>query len=71
MDVINLEWLIILISQFDKTDDIRISLGISWNSLMKSANVSRIFGISETGAYGVPSKSQNLIILGQGGSSST
>ena len=36
---------------------------------MKSANVSRIFGISETGAYGVPSKSQNLIILGQGGSS--
>ena len=28
-------------------------------------------GISETGAYGVPSKSQNLTILGQGGSSST
>ena len=28
-------------------------------------------GISETGAYGVPSKSQNLTVLGQGGSSST
>ena len=29
------------------------------------------FGISETGAYGVPSKSQNLNVLGQGGSPST
>ena len=28
-------------------------------------------GIFETGAYGVPSKSQNPIVLGQGGPSST
>ena len=28
-------------------------------------------GIFETGAYGVPSKSQNPTVLGQGGSSST
>ena len=28
-------------------------------------------GIFETGAYGVPSKSQNPIVLGQGGSSTT
>ena len=30
-----------------------------------------IGGIFETGAYGVPSKSQKLTILGQGGPSST
>ena len=28
-------------------------------------------GIFETGAYGVPSKSQNSTVLGQGGPSST
>ena len=28
-------------------------------------------GIFETGAYGVPSKSQKLTVLGQGGPSST
>ena len=37
----------------------------------KSGLVLLIDGIFETGAYGVPSKSQNPTILGQGGPSST
>ena len=37
----------------------------------KIGNISLTDGIFETGAYGVPSKSQNPIVLGQGGPSST
>ena len=41
------------------------------NKLNTQLPVALTDGIFETGAYGVPSKSQNSTILGQGGPSST
>ena len=38
---------------------------------IKNMDINLTDGIFETGAYAVPSKSQNSTVLGQGGSSST